>query len=332
MTEPAGRRDVTAADVAERLRGETRVLAVSHEGPDGDALGCLSAFMGVCDHLGLPCSCYVPGDSNFPPEYLFLPHVEKIVRGGVPPVELGTTVYFFDCASLLRSNAHGFPEDAALVNIDHHKDNPGFADLNLIDEAAPSASAILYEILKVGKLPVDAEVATGLYVGLVTDTGRFQYSNTTAGAHRMAAELQEAGVDVALVYRQVYESTPLPKLLLLERALSNLEVRLGGALVVSWLGQDDFVQAGADEGHAEGIIDTLRQIQGVRVAALVREKTGKDGVQSKASLRSTDGGIDVAQLAQGRGGGGHSRAAGFTTDEDVATVVAWIESQVEARL
>lgn len=332
MTEPAVRRDVTAADVAERLRGETHVLAISHEGPDGDALGCLSAFMLVCDNLGIACSGYIPGESAFPPEYQFLPRVDSIVRGSVPSVGPETTVYFFDCASLLRSNAHGFPEGVTRVNIDHHKDNPGFAEMNLLDAGAASATAILYEVLKAGRLPVSAEVATSLYVGLVTDTGRFQYSNTTAGAHRMAAELQEAGVDVASVYRRVYESTPLPKLLLLERALSNLEVRLGGALVVSWLGQDDFAQAGADEGHAEGIIDTLRRIHGVRVAALVREKSGGDKVQSKASLRSTDGGIDVAELAQKRGGGGHARAAGFTADEDVATVVAWIESQVEASL
>jgi phosphoesterase RecJ-like protein len=254
------------------------------------------------------------------------------VRGGPPAVEADTTVYFFDCASLLRSNSHGFPENLTRVNVDHHQDNPGFGELNLIDAAAASTSAILHEVFRAGSIAIDAEVATGLYVGLVTDTGRFQYSNTTPGAHRIAAELQEAGVDVARVYREVYESTPLPKLLLLERALRNLEVRLGGALVVSWLGNDDFVQAGADEGHAEGIIDTLRRIHGVRVAALVRDKSGEGKVLTKASLRSTDGAVNVAELAHRRGGGGHARAAGFTTDEDAKSVLAWIESQVEADL
>jgi phosphoesterase RecJ-like protein len=333
MTARAGRRAATVADVAERLRSETRVLAVSHEAPDGDALGCLSSFLLVCERLGIPCTAYIPGESGFPPEYLFLPRLDGIVRGGLPAVEPGTTVYFFDCASLLRSNSHGFPENITRVNIDHHQDNPGFGEMNLVDATAASTTAILHEVLKAGSIAIDAEVATGLYVGLVTDTGRFQYSNTTASAHRIAAELQEAGVDVSWVYREVYESTPLPKLLLLERALRNLEVRLGGALVVSWLGNDDFVQAGADEGHAEGIIDTLRRIHGVRVAALVREKSGDEGkTRTKASLRSTDGGVNVAEVAHRRGGGGHARAAGFTTDEDVPTVLAWIESQVEADL
>ncbi|MFH1833646.1 MAG: DHHA1 domain-containing protein, partial [bacterium] len=134
------------------------------------------------------------------------------------------------------------------------------------------------------------------------------------------------------VYRHVYESTPLPKLLLLHRALGHLEVRLGGALVVSWLGNDDFLQAGADEGHAEGIIDELRRIQGVRVAALVRERPAGGKTQTKVSLRSTDGDVNVASVAHKRGGGGHLRAAGFTSEEDMQSVAAWIEDEVAERI
>lgn len=325
-------RTITAAGVAERLRREARVLAVSHEAPDGDALGCISAFLLMCERLGICCTAYIPGESGFPPEYLFLPRLKNVLRGVMPPAEPETTVYFFDCASLLRSNSHRFPESVTRINIDHHGDNPGYGEFNLVDPDAPSTSAILYEVFRAGGFPVDAEVATALYVGLVTDTGRFQYSNTSTSAHRMAAELQEAGVDVARVYRHVYESTPLSKLLLLQRALCHLEVRLGGALAVSWLGKDDFMAAGADEGEAEGIIDTLRQIHGVRVAALVREQSSEGRAQSKVSLRSTDGSLNVAELAHKRGGGGHPRAAGFTSDQDVPAVLSWIQSQVEAVL
>jgi phosphoesterase RecJ-like protein len=332
MTTAEDPRTVTAAQVAERLRQEVRVLAVSHEAPDGDALGCLSAFLLMCEREGIPSQGYIPGESGLPSEYLFLPRLKDVLRGATPSVQPGTTIYFFDCASLLRSNSHELPQNAIRVNIDHHADNPGFGEFNLIDPAAPSASAILYEIFKTGGFPIDPDVATALYVGLVTDTGRFQYSNTTSSAHRMAAELQDAGVNVASVYRHVYESTPLPKLLLLERALCHLEVRLGGALAVSWLGNEDFVRAGASEGHAEGLIDTLRQIHGVRVAALVREKSGGTRAQTKVSLRSTDGSLNVAELAHKCGGGGHARAAGFTSDEDVPAVLTWIESEVEATL
>jgi phosphoesterase RecJ-like protein len=325
-------RAVTAAQVAARLPGESRVLAVSHEAPDGDAIGCLTAFLAICDVLQVEASAYIPGDGPLPPEYLFLARAGGILRGEFPVLAPGTTIYYFDCASVLRCDRRAAAGDLVSVNIDHHHDNPCYGDLNLIDPAAPSSTAILFDICKAGGWKVGTEAATALYLGLVTDTGRFQYSNTTPGAHRMAGELQELGVDVNAVYREVYEGTPLAKLRLLERALCHLEVRLGGALMISWLDNEDFAKAGAEESHAEGIIDTLRRIHGVKVAALARERTRDGHLETKVSLRSTDGSVDVAALAHGRGGGGHVRAAGFTSDEDVPAVLAWIESQVAASL
>jgi phosphoesterase RecJ-like protein len=332
MKTPMAPRAVSALELATRLRAEKRVLAVSHEAPDGDALGCLAALAAVCERLGMEFSAYVPGTAGFPAEYLFLPGLDGVTRGGPPPVTADTTVYFLDCASALRGEDNGFAGKATRVNIDHHEDNPGYAELNLIDPSAPSTSAILFEVFRAGGLSVDARVATALYVGLVTDTGRFQYSNTTPYAHRMAADLQEAGCDVVEVYRRIYESTPLPKLMLLQRALGRIQVRLGGALAVSWLGNDDFAEVGADEGHAEGLIDTLRQIRGVQVVALAREKADAERVVTKVSLRSTDGGVDVAAIAHERGGGGHVRAAGFTSEKTVSETLAWIEARVKAAL
>lgn len=328
---PAGRM-ASAAEIAAMLRNEAAVLAVSHEAPDGDALGCLSAFLLLCEQLGVPCVAYVPGESALPPEYRFLPRVDTIKRGEAPVIEPGTSVYFFDCASLMRCDPLSYTERVRRINIDHHQDNPCYAEVNLLDPTAASSTQLLYEICKAGGFKVDAAIATALYVGLVTDTGRFQYSNTTPAAHRMAAELQESGVDVSWVYRQVYESTPLPKLRLLERALCHLDVRLGGSLVTSWLSNEDFAEVGADEGHAEGIIDTLRRIHGVRVAAIARARVQDGRRETKVSLRSTDGGIDVAALAALQGGGGHVRAAGFTTGQDPQTVLQWIERQVEKSL
>jgi phosphoesterase RecJ-like protein len=332
VTVPAAPRKVTAAEVAARLRHETRILAMSHEAPDGDALGCVSAVLLTSERLGIGCRAYIPGEAAFPPEYMFLPRLDKVERGDPPSLEGDTTVYLLDCASLLRSNSDGFGVEVPRVNIDHHQDNPGYGEFNLLDPAAPSTTAILYEVFKAGGFPLDAEVATALYVGLVTDTGRFQYSNTTPAAHVMAAEFQAAGVDVHCVYRHVYESTPLPKLLLLARALDHLEVRLEGDLIVSWLGSEDFVRAEAGEGHAEGIIDSLREIQGARVAVLVRERRSEGRPESKVSLRSTDGAVNVAAIAQKQGGGGHVRAAGFTSSEGAPTVVAWIEGEIRAQL
>ncbi len=325
-------RNVTPAQVAARLRQEQRILIVTHESPDGDALGSLAALSLVAGRLGIAVQAFVPGETDFPPEYAFLPRLTGVLRGRPPAVEEGTTVYTLDCASLLRSHGQHFEEGAFRVNIDHHQDNPAYGELNLIVPEAPSTTAVLFDIFRAGGFPVDAAVATALYVGLVTDTGRFQYSNTTAAAHRMAAELIEAGVAVDQVYRRVYESTPLPKLLLLQQALGHLELRLNGALVVAWVGQEDFVKSGAEEGHTEGIVDQLRRIQGVRVAAFLRERGTDGSVDQKVSLRCTDGSVDVAAIANKQGGGGHVRAAGFTSRDGLREVMDWIEAEVRDRL
>jgi phosphoesterase RecJ-like protein len=322
----------TPQEVAERLRREERVLAVTHEAPDGDALGSVSALILMCDRLGVSCTGYVPGQSAFPSEYSFLPGLDRVARGDSPVTAGGLAVYFLDCASSLRGDVDGLPKDGLWVNIDHHQDNPGFGDVNLIDPEAASTTAILYEIFKAGGFRIDEEVATALYVGLVTDTGRFQYSNTTAAAHRLAAQLQDMGCNVAGVYRQVYESVPLPKMMLMQRMVSRMERRLGDALVVSWLGNGDLEEVGADEGHTEGLIDTLRCLEGVRVAALARERKRGPIVETKVSLRSTDGSVDVAELAHERGGGGHTRAAGFTSDGSAMAVLNWIENALRERL
>jgi phosphoesterase RecJ-like protein len=148
----------------------------------------------------------------------------------------------------------------------------------------------------------------------------------------MAAELIEAGLDVNAVYRRVYESTPLPKLVLLQQALCHLELRLKGQLITAWIGPEDFARAGAEEGHTEGIVDQLRRIQGARVAAFARLRD-RDGVQEcKVSLRSTDGSVNVAEIAGAKGGGGHVRAAGFTSTADVDDVLDWVEGEVRTRL
>jgi bifunctional oligoribonuclease and PAP phosphatase NrnA len=327
----AGRR-VTPAEVADRIRHEGHVLVVSHESPDGDALGCLSAFVLMCERLGVPYVAYVPGDAPFPVEYEFLPRLHDVVRGSVPVVGPETTVYMLDCASLDRGGCQLFGEGTTLVTIDHHQDNPGNADLNLLEAEAASTATILYEIFQAGRFPIDLQIAACLYVGLVTDTGRFQYSNTNPQAHRMAAELQEVGLDVAAISRQVYESVPLPKLRLLGIALQHMETKQGGRVVTSWLREEDFAAAGADDSHAEGIIDTLRQVKGAVAAVLARERAGSGGAETKVSLRSMDGRVDVAAIAQMEGGGGHKQAAGFTTAGDVIEVLQWTERQLQSAL
>jgi len=280
----------------------------------------------------LTYDAYLPGDTPVPEEYRFLPGIDSILRGPFPPVDPSTTAYIMDCASAGRLDQDSLRCAGACFNLDHHPDNTGFGTHNLLDRDAASTTQILYEIFQAGGLPVDAQVATALYVGLVTDTGRFQYGNTTPAAHRMAADLQEVGVDVNAVYRAVYETQALVKVQLLQRALARLDLRLDGRLALSWLDAADFAELHADESHTEGIIDSLRTIAGVRIAAFLRERPRNGEKEYKVSLRATDGVTDVASIAHLQDGGGHTQAAGYTTDQELGEALDWIEDQTRRRL
>lgn len=323
---------VTHAEVAARLKGERRIIIMAHENPDGDAIGCVVALMLMAERLGIPYEAYLPGETPIPEEYQFLPGIDRILRGPYPPVDEGTSAYIMDCASAARLDLAHLSCAGACLNLDHHPGNDGFGTHNLLEPTAASTTQILYEIFEAGGLPVDAEVGTALYVGLVTDTGRFQYSNTTPAAHRMAAGLQDVGVDVNAVYRAVYETLPLAKAQLLQRALARLELRLDGRLALSWLEAADFAEVHGDESHTEGIIDSLRTISGVRIAALVRERPCGGETEYKVSLRATDGTTDVASIARLLEGGGHTQAAGYTTHQELGAALDWIEDQARLRL
>ena len=324
--------DITAAELAARLPNETDVLLIAHENPDGDALGCVVAMMLMCARLGVPHRGYIPGDGPFPAEYGFLPRLDEIARGPFPAASAATTAVMMDCATPGRVDPEGLRCVGTCIDVDHHQDNTGFGTLNLLDFSAASSTQIIYDVFVAGGLPIDADTATALYCGLLTDTGRFQYSNTTPAAHRMAAALQEAGVAVDVVYRHVYENVPLPKILLLQRALSRLELLLEGRVAVAVLTMDDFTEVSADDSHTEGVIDTLRTIEGVRMAVLLRERPSESPPFYKGSLRSTDDAVNVAAIAHLWGGGGHVRAAGFSAHEPLAGLVARLVAEAGVQL
>lgn len=329
-SEPTVPFESSPSEVAERLWQEREVLIAVHENPDGDALGSLAALGLVLDQLGCRWTGYVPGFAPLPPEYLFLPGVGNVLRGDLPR-GLQATLYTLDCASSRRFGPEGLGEYFC-VNIDHHPDNPRYGHLNLVDPSASSTTQVLYGLFRAGGFPISREVGTALYVGVVTDTGRFQFSNTTAEAHRMTADLQDLGVDVHDVYRKVYESTPVAKMMLTVRAFDRLRFLLDGALAVSVLRLEDFEQTAAEQSYTEGIIDGIRTVAGIRVAALFREQMGEDGPEFRVSLRSTDGSIDVSEIAHLWGGGGHVRASGYTIKAGEEEAVAALEREVEARL
>ncbi len=248
-----------------------------------------------------------------PVEYRFLPLTDVFHE---PPVDLvDRTLVFLDCGNIDRMPVDSLQrDDGAILNIDHHHDNTRFGTVNVVDTAASCTAEIVYRIAGELGAEITPEIACALYVGLVTDTGRFMYENTSASAHRMAAELIEAGVDVHDTYRRLYERVPLEKLRLISRALERIERIDGGALAITYISSEDYAAAGADESLTEGVIDYVRSLEGARLAAVVRDRGEGGSAARKVSLRSTSGDIDVSAIARRHGGGGHPRAAGFSTD------------------
>lgn len=316
----------------DELRSADRFLLTSHEGPDGDALGSLLAMQEVLAQLGKDSVMFLPAkEFPLPVEYRFLPLTDVFHE---PPADVVDRVLvFLDCGNIDRMPAGFLRRDGAtVINVDHHHDNTRFGDVNVVDTAASCTAEIVLEIAKRLGAELTPSIASALYVALVTDTGRFSYENTDADAHRMAAELIEAGVDVDDTYRRLYERVPIEKLRLVARALASIERYEDDRLAVTYITIDDYRQSGASEILVEGIIDHLRALEGTRLAGVIRDRTEHDGRARKVSLRSTDGSIDVSAIARKHGGGGHRRAAGFGTDLPYEELVELLRAEVSDQL
>lgn len=327
--------DVATSDlerVADQLRARDRFLLTAHEGPDGDALGSLLGMHKVLTQLGKDSVMFMAAkEFPLPIEYRFLP-LEEVFHE--PPADMACrTVVFLDCGNIDRMPVEWLTSGGNdVINIDHHHDNTRFGDVNLVEVGASCTAEIVYDLARLLGAKITPEIASALYVGLITDTGKFMYENTNAHTHRVAADLIEAGVNVDETYRRLYEHVPLEKLRLVSRALEKIQSHCDGRLVVSYITMADYEETGAGEEMTEGLIDHLRSIDGTMVAAVVRDLGNRGRAARKVSLRSSAGEVDVSAVARLHGGGGHKRAAGFSTDLEIEALVEFLVGEVSAQL
>jgi phosphoesterase RecJ-like protein len=213
------------------------------------------------------------------------------------------------------------------IDVDHHHDNTRFGTINLVLDHASSTGEIVAGILDELGVELTREIAEPIYVALMTDTGRFGYTNTTPEAHDLAARLLRAGVDPRRVFQEVYERVALAHLKLVGRAEERAAVYEGGRLIVSYLVRSDFADFGVGEEYAEGIIDRLRSVDGTEMAAMIREPPEPPNSPRRVSLRASHDEIDVSAIARKRGGGGHRQAAGFSSEESIEKIVEFVRSE-----
>lgn len=332
LTYAPGRGPASSLDeIASQLLAHDKFVVASHLNPDGDAIGSSTALERLLTSLGKDVIVFIPG-AVVPPEFEFIK--SPTLTDEIPDDIAERIVVAVDCGNESRlKDLDLLARAQRVLNIDHHGDNTHFGQLNHVRADAACASQLVWELaghLGITEPPLD--VAVPVYIGLVTDTGRFQYSNTTPEAFELAAELARTGVDMHDIFSRIFESVTYPRLRLLGRALENSMQSKDGRVVATHLRQIDFDEANAVEDDAEGVVDALRSVAGTDVAVFLRDlEPGADHLR-KGSLRTTRHDLDVSAIARTWNGGGHRQAAGFNTSDDLATVVERVQDMVAAQL
>jgi bifunctional oligoribonuclease and PAP phosphatase NrnA len=313
--------------VADAIRSNDRFLLVTHENPDGDALGSILAMKLALDSLGKDSVMYVGGEMALPPDYEFMP-LEDLQRE-LPEDAASRIVLALDSATAPRTRIP--PEVLAaaplVVDIDHHHDNTRFGTINLVVPEASSTGEIVRDLLRELDVALTREIAEAIYIALDTDTGRFQYANTTQKAHELAIELMESGVEPQEIFRRIYEAVPFARQKLKGKALDRACLYEDGRMIATYLLRADFEELGVGEEYAEGVIDELRAVKGVDLAMTVREPPVPDGLPRRVSMRSASDVFDVSAIARRRNGGGHKRAAGFSSEESVEEIIEFVRGE-----
>jgi phosphoesterase RecJ-like protein len=299
--------NIPLSQIAELLRERKRFVVMSHVRPDGDALGCTLAMGHCLRQLGKEVTMW--NEEGCLEKFSYLPGAELVQKPPAEPQRFDVALVLDTAVkervgSCLPAVAHA----DVWVNIDHHVSNPRYGDLNHIDAKSPATGQILFELFRQGELPFTYAMADNLYVAISTDTGSFQYPSTTARTYEIGAELVRMGVNVGALSQHMYESYPRRRLELLKSLLNVLRFTSDNRVASFALTQATSRALGVKPDDNEGLIDTIRAVEGVVVAAFFEEL--EDG-RVRASLRSKDPRADVCKVAALFGGGGHTLAAGL---------------------
>ncbi len=299
----------TFSEIGKAIEDHTSFVVVSHVRPDGDAIGSILALGHALEQMGKSVR-YLNND-GCPQSLKFLPGSEKIEVSRDVGFLDAEVVFTLDTAAHTRigeESLEAIKNAKLLINIDHHISNPGYGDLNYIDSKSPATGQIIYELLIALNLPVSEISRDSIYVAVSTDTGSFQYPGTTQRTYEMAADLVGRGLNVGEINQLTYDNQPYRKVELMRALLNSLD-RSDDGLIVWWdLRMETKNELGLVDDDTEGMIDFIRSVKGVVVAAFFEDL---DGGKVRVSLRSKYSGVNASEICGVFGGGGHSLAAGI---------------------
>ncbi len=315
------------AHIASEMNRISEAVLFSHVSPDGDCLGSMLALGLALESMGKKIRYYNPGP--LPVNLRFLPGLDPIMT--TKPGQFPDTLVFIDCAEADRvynGIASELFEDRTVINIDHHVSNDCFGTINWVDPNVAATGEMIYKLIKKLGVPITHDIAVNLYTAIITDTGRFSFSNTTADSFKIAAGLVKTGIDLVEINNVLFEKKSLSQTNLLKIALTNLEIHQDGKIALIVLSKEDFEKSGAEENLSEGLVNYARNIENVEAAALLKEI---DDREVKVSFRSNSW-LDVSEVAQRFGGGGHIRASGCTINASLKGATQEVKAVLEEAL
>ena len=315
---------MTLDNILEEIKKADKIAILTHENPDGDAIGSSLALKLALKQIGKEADVIIP---EFPKAFEFLPAANEIIRES--SIEQYDVTFALDCASikLLNGFVNYFYNAKTKIIIDHHSSNTMFGDYNYVDQDAPACAQLLLVVFNYFNINVTQEIGTCILTGIITDTGGLRYEGVTAETFRFVAELCEKGVKVSKVYEKVFASKSRAKFELHRIALNRLEFLENGRIAFTYITKKDEEDVGASNGDYDGIVENGRDVEGVEVSVFLRETS--NGI--KISLRSKDQ-VNVSQVAMIFGGGGHVRAAGCKIQGNIEQVKNQIINTVRGYL
>ncbi|MDR1135659.1 MAG: bifunctional oligoribonuclease/PAP phosphatase NrnA [Clostridiales Family XIII bacterium] len=316
----------TLEEIAAALSAAESILFFPHHSMDGDTLG---SSVALCRALRTKGKLsFVIIEDEIPDMISFLDC--DCCTDSLKIVDKPDLCVCVDCGELSRLNRRRelFESGRTKMCIDHHISTTPFLEWNYIDPAAAATAEIAYEIITILGLEIDKDISEAIYTGIVTDTGLFQYSNTTKKTHLITAGLYDCGLNSSETAIKIYQSVSREKMILEANIISTIELFAEGKVAIAYMTQEMLNNSGAKPDDTDGVVERLRGIKGVEIAALVRER--RDG-RIKVSLRSKQY-ANVAAFSEPRGGGGHIRAAGYTADSTVDEVKTSLAVELEGLL